>query len=380
MRASRILGLMPVSNPMAETQQEPWRKRLDHLLARRRFADATKLLDAVIQDTLPLFQDRPEIAHVRRLAWLVRIDLLRERGRYAEALAWLCLECELHPDNVHAQVLKERLKRQLRFAIERREPGRLQADDQWEGVAGMRELKAMLERDVLLPLQEPELYAQYKVDMPNGILLYGPPGCGKTFIARALAKRVKYNFMEIKPSELASIYIHGTQQKVGELFTAAAKQAPTMLFLDEIDALVPDRASGQLYHSYAQEVNEFLVQLSEASKKRVLVVGATNVLEKIDKAILRPGRMDKKIYVGPPDMEARAEALRVHMKERPQAPIDWLGVAAATENCSFAEIEHCVNEAARAALADRRLIATEDLLRASRENRPQDKSGYGAPE
>jgi len=138
---------------------------------------------------------------------------------------------------------------------------------------------------------------------------------------------------------------------------------------------MPDRSSGRdgLYHSYAAEVNEFLVQLNECSKRKILVIGATNNLRKIDRAILRPGRMDKKVFIGPPDLEARAEALRFSIEDRPHSRIDWVAVAGATQDFSFAELEHIANESARAALTERRDIATWDLLAAAQANPPSPK-------
>lgn len=123
--------------------------------------------------------------------------------RLTEALAWTCLECEINPDDVTAQALKERLKVAVNLGSKNAVPGprprRAPQKDPWEGVAGMREVKNILERDVLLPLQEPELYQRYRVSLPNGILFYGPPGCGKTFIARKLADILKFKFIEVKP-------------------------------------------------------------------------------------------------------------------------------------------------------------------------------------
>jgi len=357
--------------------QAPWLHKLAELVANRRFAAALKFLDRLIENELPLFHYLPEVRERRRLAWLCRIDLLRERGRLPEALAWVCLECELNPENVAAQALKERLKRQLYLVSDSHQFRKsVSSHENWEGVAGMRELKAILESDILLPLQEPELYKRYKLKTPKGFLFYGPPGCGKTFVARALAERLEYNFKEVKPSDLASPFIHDTQKKIGELFNEARQSSPTMLFFDELDALVPDRGAWDVQQYQAAEVNEFLIQLNDCSDYDVLVIGATNLPDRVDRAVRRPGRMDKKIYIGPPDLEARLEGLKLFMEGRPQDPVDWILVANSTEDYSFAELEHTVNEAARAALEHRRNIATDDLLSAAKKNPPMSKVEY----
>lgn len=346
-------------------------------MVRGQYRSALELLDKVIEDPLPLFQGQDWVTEERRLAWLYRIHLLQEKGSITEALAWACLEAELNPDNVAAIALKERLKREagllpVQSSIPIVKPSSGTAKrDHWKGVAGMRELKAMLERDVILPLLEPEVYSRYKVALPNGILLHGPPGCGKTFIARKLAQLLNFSFIEITPSDLGSIYVHGTQGKIADLFQEARDQAPCMLFFDELDAMVPSRGGDSVGHHYASEVNEFLVQLNECHEQRILVVGATNLLDRIDSAVLRPGRLDKKFFVGPPDSEARMELVRLCMENRPQERIDWRTCASELEGYTCAEIKFVVDEAARYAIGQSREMITGDILHAAGNNPPR---------
>lgn len=352
--------------------------RLRFLIAHNRRGPALRILDKIIGSDYGLFRQDPIFLEQRRGALHFKVDLLLEWGRLNEALAWLCLETEVNPDNVLAQAMKQQLKKELHIDDLHRDPlvfGGTRARPaprnpiQWQGVAGMRELKLELEADIIMPFREPEIYREYRVPLPNGILLYGPPGCGKTFIARKLAGMLKYNFIELKPSDLASIYVHGTQEKIGETFRQAAAEGPTLLFFDEIDAFIPPR-NQELYHHYSAEVNEFLAQMNECEERGILVIGATNYLNHVDVAVRRPGRFDKKIYVGPPDPEARFEAVKLYMRDRPQEEIDLFALVEQKEYYSFADLEMVVNQAARDALQARQPITRAHLEDAFSRVRP----------
>jgi transitional endoplasmic reticulum ATPase len=173
----------------------------------------------------------------------------------------------------------------------------------------------------------------------------------------------------VKPSDLASIYVHGTQEKIGELFKEAREKAPTILFFDELDALLPNR-DNNLGHSYAAEVNEFLVQMGNCSKDGVFMIGATNRPDLIDPAVLRTGRMDKIIYIPPPDHEARKALFRLHLEGRPvDEDIDLVALAAETEGRVASDIAFLSNEAARDAYTERKPIAQRHLLHVIQQNR-----------
>jgi len=231
-------------------------------------------------------------------------------------------------------------------------------------IAGMNELKEILYHDIILPLKDSELYEEYRVSIPNGMLLYGPPGCGKTFISRKFAEEIEFNFIEIKPSDLASIYVHGTQEKIGKVFDEARENAPTIIFIDELDAILPNR-EGNLSHSYASEVNEFLAQMTECHEDSIFIIAATNRPEKIDPAILRTGRLDKIIYLPPPDFEARFEMFKLHLKNRPLSDsINYKELSIRTENYVSSDINFLVNEAARNSLKQRVKINQDIILEA----------------
>jgi hypothetical protein len=233
-------------------------------------------------------------------------------------------------------------------------------------VAGMHVLKELLRREVVAPIRNPEPFRKYGLSIPNGILLFGPPGCGKTYIARQLAEELDHYFVEIIPSELASPFIHGSVIKIRDLFDTAAEHAPAVVFIDEFEALVPSRETLGGHQDYkSSEVNEFLAHLNSCAEKKIFVIAATNLPEKIDAAVRRTGRLDKLIYVGPPDEEARREMLALHLEGRPLATgFDLGALAKELHGYSASDLRSLVDEAARYALT-RNVDITYESFRAA---------------
>lgn len=214
-------------------------------------------------------------------------------------------------------------------------------------VAGMMELKVQLQSDVIDLLQHPEQAKELGLFIPNGLLFYGPPGCGKTFFAEKFAEEACINYRYIKCSDVASPYIHGGQGKIAAIFDDARKNAPTILFFDEIDAMIKDR-SRHANVSEAGEVNEFLAQLNNCGQNGVLVIGATNKPTEIDKAALRAGRLELKYYIPQPDKEARKRMFELNLQKRKvDFGIDYERLALLTENYISADIKLIVDMAAR---------------------------------
>ena len=237
-------------------------------------------------------------------------------------------------------------------------------------VAGMSEIKAIMQKKIINILKDPEKAERFKIQIPNGMLLYGPPGCGKSFIAEKFAEEAGYNYVFIKSSDLASIYVHGSQEKIGTLFDEARKNAPTILNFDEFEALVPNRSKIN-NSSESGEVNEFLSQMNNCGKDRIFVIASSNRPDLIDPAILRKGRMDKVIFIPVPDKEARQGIFEIHMKDRPASDdIDFARLADMTENFVASDIAYIVNDAATRAFEDDVEITQALLEEVIKENNP----------
>lgn len=245
-----------------------------------------------------------------------------------------------------------------------------QRDKGFKAIAGMDELKADLTNRIIWVLKDKEKAKRYKITPPNGMLLYGPPGCGKTFFAEKFAEETGYNFKIVKGSDLASTSLHGTQSKIGELFDQARKDAPSIICFDEFDAFVPRRTSSE-GEAKGDEVNEFLTQMNECHKDGLFIIGTTNMKELIDPAVLRKGRMDLHVEIKAPDLACRKELFRLGLYYRPVSEdVAIHELAIMTENYSAADIRFIINEAALMAALGDVSIGQEHLKNAIRHNSP----------
>jgi transitional endoplasmic reticulum ATPase len=223
-----------------------------------------------------------------------------------------------------------------------------------DDVGDMAEVKQVLTESVLWPLTYPDTFARLGVSPPRGVLLYGPPGCGKTYLVKAIAGTGRANVLSVKGAELLSKWVGDSERAVRELFRRAREAAPTLVFLDEVDALAPPRGQGTDGGTADRVVAALLTELDGVEDLRnVVVVGATNRPDLIDPALLRPGRLERLVFVPPPDADARTAILRAAAKTVPLDPsVDLAELGAALEGFSAADCAALIRESALAAMRD----------------------------
>ena len=328
---------------------------------------APELVDRTLSLPLPDGKVRVELLRVllREVPLESDVDLGaiadRTPGFVAADLAALRREAALRAAMRHSGGVLQVSQQDLLGALETVRPISMSTSDTLQtggltldDVGDMSEVKQALTEAVLWPLQYPDSFARLGVAPPRGVLMYGPPGCGKTFLVRALAGSGRLNVLSVKGAELMDKFVGESERAVRELFRRAAEAAPTLVFLDEVDALAPRRGQSADSGVADRVVAALLTELDGVEPLRdVIVVGATNRPELIDPALLRPGRLERVIYVPPPDAEARAEILRSASKNMPlSSDVDLAALAAELDGYSAADCAGLVREAALTAMRE----------------------------
>jgi len=224
----------------------------------------------------------------------------------------------------------------------------------WEDIGGLDDLKLKLKQAVEWPIKRPEIFLKMGITPPKGVLMYGPPGCSKTMIAKALANESNLNFLAIKGPELFKKYVGESEQAVRLLFKRARRVAPCIIFFDEIDALGSERGTSGSSKVGDRVLAQMLTEMDGIEQlKDVIVIAATNRPDMIDKALIRPGRLDRLVYVPLPDKQTRLKIFQIHTRKKPlEDTIDLENLASRTEHYSGAEIAEICNEAALATLEE----------------------------
>ncbi len=253
----------------------------------------------------------------------------------------------------------------------------------FDDVGGMEGLKEEIRIKLIAPMRNPEIFKAYGKPIGGGLLMYGPPGCGKTYLARATAGEVEAGFISVGIHDVLDMYLGNSESKLHALFEYARQNSPCVLFFDEVDALGAKRSDLQ-GSAGRQVINQFLAELDgvKSSNDGVLVLAATNAPWHLDSAFRRPGRFDRVLFVPPPDQEARAQVLRVLLKGKPQKDVDADTVAKKTKGLSGADLKAVVDRAVEAKIRDALSsgtptpLSTSDLVRSAKETKPTTKEWF----
>jgi len=250
-------------------------------------------------------------------------------------------------------------------------------------VGGMDKVKEQIRLKIIHPLTHAELYQAYGKAIGGGILMYGPPGCGKTYLARATAGEIKAAFISVGINDVLDMWIGNSERNLHSLFEQARQNKPCVLFFDEVDALGASRTDMR-HHAGRQLINQFLAEMDgvKSSNDGVLILAATNAPWHLDSAFRRPGRFDRVLFVPPPDAAARASILRLQCKGKPMDEIDFDQVGKKTESFSGADLKAVVDVAIKGKLQEAlrtgipRPLTTKDLAAASGTLKPTTKEWF----
>jgi len=250
-------------------------------------------------------------------------------------------------------------------------------------VGGMEAVKKEIELKIIKPILHPELYKAYGKKVGGGILLYGPPGCGKTFIAKATAGQVNAKFISVGLNDIVDMWIGNSEKNLHEIFELARNNTPCVLFIDEIDALGASR-SDMKQSSGRHLINQFLQELDgiDSTNEGVLIIGATNTPWNLDPAFRRPGRFDRIVFVPPPDVTTRESILRLKLNNKPTGTIDLQSIAKKAENYSGADIDAIIDIAIEQKLESSfsdgipKPLETNDLLNALKKHKPSTQEWF----
>ena len=250
-------------------------------------------------------------------------------------------------------------------------------------VGGMELVKKEIDLKIIKPLLHPELYKAYGKKVGGGILLYGPPGCGKTFIAKATAGQVNAKFISVSLNDILDMWIGNSEKNLHEIFELARHNTPCVLFIDEIDALGASR-SDMKQSSGRHLINQFLQELDgiDSTNEGVLIIGATNTPWNLDPAFRRPGRFDRIVFVPPPDIPTRESILRLKLNNKPTGTIDLKTISKKAENYSGADIDAIIDIAIELKLESSfsdgipKPLETSDLLSALKKHKPSTQEWF----
>ena len=254
----------------------------------------------------------------------------------------------------------------------------------FDSVGGMEPVKEQIRMKIIYPLQHADMYAAYGKKVGGGILLYGPPGCGKTHLARATAGEVGAKFLSVGISDVLDMYIGSSEKNLRAIFQRARRDTPCVLFFDEVDALGAKR-SDMRSSGGRQLINQFLSELDglDGDNEGLLILGATNTPWHLDTALRRPGRFERVVFVPPPDADGRAAILRIHLRGKPSDGVDVGKVAAKTEGFSGADLKSVVDGCVEDKLAEAirtgapKPITTADLVKAAKRTRATTAEWFG---